>query len=96
MSSTIHACSNLQYLGPLLIGSDIFNGYVLLMRVNLYGGTVPKMGEGHLIHSQSASFIGTDVISAAHCLAGLHFSDQVIVSEHLFDRDSKGEGDREG
>ncbi len=61
--------------------------------MNLFGVSVqidepsiPDLSQSHFIHGQSASFIRTNVVGAAHGFAGLHFSHKVVVIEHLLYR----------
>jgi len=56
---------------------------VLLVCVDRDGESVPNLSQGHLVHGQRASFIRTDVVSAAHGLAGVHFAHKIVISQHL-------------
>lgn len=58
-----------------------------LVGINHDSRAIPKFSEGHFVHGQGASFIGANVISSAHGLTCFHLADQVVVGEHLLDRD---------
>lgn len=67
---------------------------IFVVEINIF--VVPPGGKSHEILGEGTSLVGADVIGSSHGLAGLHFSDEVLVIEHLFDGVGETECDGEG
>ena len=71
-SSAIDTTTHFEQLLPLYIATDIINWQLVLVRIYFEILTWPYFSQCHLVHSQSASFVRTDVVCSTHCLASIH------------------------